>query len=119
MLQTRPVLWKRRDFVEKQAHTFVDVRGVGLLARLGALLLLASCGSLLAGFLLLSGGLGGRCLGGGLLLGGGFRRHVDGLELLKRRESRKSVGRRWGVGMWLGVMWCGVDGRWLILGRGN
>ena len=58
--------------------TFVDVGAVGLLARLGALLLLAS-GGLLAGILLL-GSLGGgsRSLGGGLLVSG-LGGHLDGL----------------------------------------
>jgi hypothetical protein len=55
--------------------TFVDVRGVSLLAGLGALLLLARCGGLLSGILLLSGSLGCWCLGGRLLLGGTLWRH--------------------------------------------
>lgn len=59
-------------------HTFVDVRRVGFLPGLAALLLLArrsSCG-LLASFLLLSGGLASRGLAtsAGLLLGS-FGRH--------------------------------------------
>jgi hypothetical protein len=58
-------------------HTFVDVRRVGFLARLGALLLLTSGGGLLSSFLLLSGGLAGWGLGGGLLLCCGFGRHFD------------------------------------------
>ena len=51
--------------------TLVDVGGVGLLAGLGPLLLLARGRGLLAGILLL-GSLGGssRGLGGGLLVGG-------------------------------------------------
>jgi hypothetical protein len=58
--------------------TLVDVGGVGLLARLAALLLLARGGSLLAGILLLNGSLGGsRGLGGGLLVSG-FGRHFEG-----------------------------------------
>jgi len=56
-------------------RTFVDVGRVGLLAGLGALLLVTSRGGLLSSLLLLSGGLGGRCLGGGLLLCCGFGRH--------------------------------------------
>ncbi len=52
--------------------TLVDVRGVGLLAGLGALLLVTRRGGLLASILLLLGSLGGssRGLGGGLLVGG-------------------------------------------------
>lgn len=58
-----------------QELTLVDVRRVGLLAGLAALLLLASGsgGSLLASLLLLSRGLaanGGLATGGGLLLSG-------------------------------------------------
>ena len=51
--------------------TLVDVRGVGLLAGLGALLLVTAGGGLLAGILLLRclGGSGGG-LGGGLLVSG-------------------------------------------------
>ena len=58
--------------------TLVDVGGVGLLTRLGALLLLTGGGGLLAGILLLRG-LGGssRGLGGGLLVGS-FGRHFEG-----------------------------------------
>lgn len=61
----------------KWIRTFVDVGRVGLLASLGSLLLVTSRGGLLAGFLLLGGGLGGRCLGGGLLLCCGFGRHFE------------------------------------------
>lgn len=51
--------------------TLVDVGGVGLLAGLGPLLLVARRGSLLAGILLLGSlGSGSRGLGGGLLLSG-------------------------------------------------
>lgn len=57
--------------------TFVDVGGVGLLARLGALLLVARGGSLLAGLLLLGGGLGSGGLGGGLLLSCSFGCHFE------------------------------------------
>lgn len=58
--------------------TLVDVRRVGLLARLGALLLVARSSGLLAGILLLRGlGGSGRGLGGGLLVGG-LRGHFDG-----------------------------------------
>jgi hypothetical protein len=59
--------------------TLVDVAGVGLLAGLGPLLLLArGGGGLLAGILLLRslGGSGGS-LAGGLLLGSGLRRHFE------------------------------------------
>ncbi len=61
-------------------RTLVDVRAVGLLARLGALLLVAGRGGLLAGILLL-GSLagGGGSLGGGLLVCG-LGGHFDGLE---------------------------------------
>lgn len=55
--------------------TLVDVRGVGLLSGLGALLLVARSGSLLSGILLLSGRLAGGRLGRGLLLGGTLGRH--------------------------------------------
>ena len=55
--------------------TLIDVRGIGLLARLGSLLLVARGSSLLAGLLLLSGSFGSGGLGGGFLLGGGFGRH--------------------------------------------
>lgn len=56
----------------------VDVGGVGLLARLGALLLVASGRGLLAGILLLRSLLrSGRSLGSGGLLVGSFGRHVD------------------------------------------
>jgi hypothetical protein len=55
----------------------VDVRRVSLLASLGALLLLASGGGLLAGILLLGSlGSGSRGLGGGLLVSG-LGRHVE------------------------------------------
>ena len=55
-----------------KTHTLVDVGGIGLRPRLGALLLLASRSRLLAGILLLRslGGSGGG-LGGGLLVGRG------------------------------------------------
>ena len=61
--------------------TFVDVRGVSLLAGLGALLLFTGRGGggLLAGLLLLSGRFAaswGLASSAGLLLGG-FGRHVD------------------------------------------
>lgn len=58
--------------------TLVDVGGVGLLAGLGALLLVTRGGSLLAGILLLRslGGSGG-CLGSGGLLVSGLRRHFE------------------------------------------
>lgn len=64
-----------------ECHTFVNVRGVGLLPSLGALLLFTRRGSggLLAGFLLLGGRLAssrGLAPGAGLLLGG-FGRHRD------------------------------------------
>lgn len=66
-------------------HTLVDVRRVGLLAGLGALLLVARGGSLLAGILLLLRSLGGSSgsLGGGLLvssLGSHFERWKRGLK---------------------------------------
>lgn len=58
----------------------VNVGGVGLLARLGALLLVARSGGLLAGILLL-GGLGGSGRGlGGRLLVGGLGGHFCGLD---------------------------------------
>lgn len=58
-------------------HTLVDVGAVGLLASLGALLLVARGGGLLAGILLLGAlGGGGRGLGGGLLVGG-LGRHFE------------------------------------------
>jgi hypothetical protein len=59
----------------KWSHTFVDVRRVCLLARLGALLLVTGRGGLLASFLLLGRSLGCGGLGGGLLLCCGFGRH--------------------------------------------
>lgn len=60
--------------------TLVNVGGVGLLARLGALLLVARSGGLLAGILLL-GGLGGSGRGlGGRLLVGGLGGHFCGLD---------------------------------------
>lgn len=68
---------ERRDFGVGGARTFVDVRRVGLLARLGALLLVARGSGLLAGLLLLSGCLGSRCLGGGLLLCCGLGSHFE------------------------------------------
>lgn len=59
--------------------TLVDVGTVSLLASLGALLLLARSGGLLASILLLRSLAGGGCLGGssGLLVGG-LRRHFVG-----------------------------------------
>lgn len=58
--------------------TLVDVGGVGLLAGLGALLLVARSSGLLAGILLLrSLGGSGRGLGGGLLVGGLGRHFGD------------------------------------------
>lgn len=57
--------------------TLVDVGRVGLLAGLGALLLLASGGGLLAGILLLSWSLSSWSLGGWLLLGGALWWHFD------------------------------------------
>lgn len=60
----------RRDWDRgNRKLTLVDVAGVGLLAGLGALLLVTGGGGLLAGILLL-GSLGGssRGLGGGLLV---------------------------------------------------
>lgn len=58
--------------------TLVDVGGVGLLAGLGALLLVTRGGGLLAGILLLrSLGGSGRGLGGGLLVGGLGRHFGD------------------------------------------
>ena len=58
--------------------TLVDVGGVGLLASLGALLLVARSGGLLAGILLLrSLGGGGGGLGGGLLVCGLGRHFGD------------------------------------------
>jgi hypothetical protein len=78
--------WK----VRKCEHTFVDVRGVGFLAGLRALLLVTGGSGLLASFLLLSWGLGGGGLAGGLLLCGGFGRHFDGFWDL-RRKSRERI----------------------------
>lgn len=61
------------------ARTLVDVRGVRLLSGLGALLLLARGGSLLARILLLRSLRGSRgSLGGGLLIGLGG--HYENLE---------------------------------------
>lgn len=64
----------------KEKHTLVDVRGVGLLAGLATLLLLASGsgGSLLASFLLLSRSLAswGLATSAGLLFGS-LRRHDE------------------------------------------
>jgi hypothetical protein len=73
---------KRRDSEAQEELTFVDVGGVGLLARLGALLLVTRGSGLLAGLLLLGGGLGSGSLGGGLLLSGGFGRHFESLGLV-------------------------------------
>lgn len=84
-----------REVVFKNRRTLVDVRRVGLLAGLAALLLLASGsgGSLLASLLLLSRGLaanGGLATGGGLLLSG-LRGHFEcGLKGLL---VKKKVGR--------------------------
>jgi len=62
-------------------HTFVDVRGICLLASLGALLLVTGCGGLLASILLLGGSLLGWSLcSGGLLLSGTLWRHIDCFE---------------------------------------
>jgi len=73
--------WNARpDNDEKIELTLVDVGGVGLLPRLGALLLLTSRSGLLASGVLLLGGLGGDgSLGGGGLLVGGLGRHFDGV----------------------------------------
>lgn len=60
--------------------TLVDIGGIGLLSGLGALLLVAGVGCLLAGFLLLCGSFASGCLaggGGGLLVGGGLGRHGE------------------------------------------
>lgn len=71
---TKTSAYERVSASQKQNDqlTLVDVGGVGLLARLAALLLLASAsGSLLASLLLLSGGLatnGSLAGSGGLLL---------------------------------------------------
>lgn len=67
---------ERNDGTDCHKLTLVDVRGVGLLAGLGALLLVTRSSSLLAGILLL-GGLGGssRGLGGSGLLVSGLGRH--------------------------------------------
>lgn len=72
---TQAVRRKRRVLVQL---TLVDVGGVCLLAGLGALLLVARGGGLLAGILLLRslGGSGGG-LGGGLLVGGLGRHFGD------------------------------------------
>lgn len=70
----------RRRTPNTTRPTFVDVRGVGLFSRLGSLLLVTRCGgSLLSGFLLVTG----RCLTswslasgrGGFLLSSSFWRH--------------------------------------------
>lgn len=64
-------------------RTLVDVGGVGLLSRLGALLLLARWGgSLLAGLLLLGGSLASWCLAGG---GGGLEK--DASEMHQMRDA--------------------------------
>lgn len=68
-----------RDWDEDLDRTFVDVRRVCLLASLCSLFLVTSRRGLLASFLLLGGGLGGRCLRGGLLLSCGFGRHFGKL----------------------------------------
>lgn len=66
----------------------VDVGRVRLLARLGALLLVARRGGLLASILLLRRlGRGGRGLGGGLLVCG-LRGHFGGLENLERMNLK-------------------------------
>lgn len=78
---------KRRDILDG-AHTSVDVGRVRLLARLGALLLVARRGGLLASILLLRRlGRGGRGLGGGLLVCG-LRGHFGGLENLERMNLK-------------------------------
>lgn len=68
----------RKNAFLRMQLTLVDVGGVGLLAGLGALLLVARSGGLLAGILLLrSLGGSGRGLGGGLLVGGLGRHFGD------------------------------------------
>ena len=71
----------------KKKPTLVNVRAVGLLARLGALLLFTRSGGLLAGVLLLGslGGSGGS-LGGGLLVSG-LGGHFDDLEKKKSLKN--------------------------------
>ena len=71
------LMCKRRDSEAQEELTFVDVGGVGLLARLGALLLVTRGSGLLAGLLLLGGGLGSGSLGGGLLLSSCFWCHFE------------------------------------------
>lgn len=89
-----------RDVVFRNRRTLVDVRRVGLLAGLAALLLLASGsgGSLLASLLLLSRGLAanwGLATSGGLLLSG-LRGHFEcGLKswLGKKKELKELKGK--------------------------
>lgn len=75
VLRTRRMLTPKHATLGCGRLTLIDVRGIGLLARLGSLLLVARGSSLLAGLLLLSGSFGSGGLGGGFLLGGGFGRH--------------------------------------------
>jgi hypothetical protein len=92
---------KRRDSEAQEELTFVDVGGVGLLARLGALLLVTRGSGLLAGLLLLGGGLGSGSLGGGLLLSGGFGRHFESLGLVGDEGWLMKVSEMGvGVGCW-------------------
>lgn len=78
-------------------RTLVDVGAVGLLARLGALLLVARGGGLLASILLLGslGGSGGS-LSGGLLVSGLGRHFCDGKLMKKdsKNQCQKNV-RGW------------------------
>lgn len=74
--------------------TFVDVGAVRLLASLGALLLVASGGSLLAGILFLRSLARRRgSLGGGLLVCG-LRRHVCGSGYWKGAKVLRGLGLR-------------------------
>ena len=73
--------------------TLVDIRAIGLLASLGALLLLARSGSLLSGILLLGGlGGGGGGLGGGLLVSG-LGSHFEGCGVGRIREKKAKIAR--------------------------
>src|SRR5258708_38414555 len=82
------LMQKRRDSEAQEELPFVDVGGVGLLARLGALLLVTRGSGLLAGLLLLGGGLGS----GGLGSGGFFKRRI--------------WGDFWGFGVGVDQSWC-------------